>query len=70
MYYMGSFKKYVRSKLPVFDPPPPLFVPVRFICTPLPPSTYFYFSELPLPPLKKSSVTLMTLISGWGVGMG
>ena len=28
---MGSFQKYIRSKLPVFDPPTPLFVPVRFL---------------------------------------
>ena len=26
-------KMYVCSKLPVFDPHPPLFVPARFTCT-------------------------------------
>ena len=30
----GAFKKYVRSKFPVFDPLPILFVPLRFTCTP------------------------------------
>ena len=44
----GSFKKYVGSKLPVFDPPPPpLFVPIRFTCTPSLPLTFVRFSELP-----------------------
>ena len=66
---MGSFKKYVRSKLLVFDPPSPLFVPVCFACTLPPPSTYVRFNELP-PPLKKSSATLMTLISNKKLGGG
>ena len=34
---VGSFKKYVCLKLPVFEPPSPLFVPVCFVCTPNPP---------------------------------
>ena len=40
-----SFKKYVRSKLPGFDPRTPLLVPVRFTCTTLP--LYVRFSEIP-----------------------
>ena len=35
---VGSFKKYVCSKLPVFEPPPPLFVPVSFTLSPPSPS--------------------------------
>ena len=30
--YGGSFKKYIRLKLPIFVPPTPLLVPVRFTC--------------------------------------
>ena len=35
---LGSFKKYVRLKLPVFHPPnpPSMFIPVCFTCNPAP----------------------------------
>ena len=52
---MGTFKKYVRSRFPSFDPPPPppsLFAFVRFQ-TPPPPQWYVRFYvclELPLSP--------------------
>ena len=62
---MGSFKKYVHYKLPVFDPPPlPLVCSCLFYMYPPPPlpATYVHFSELTTP-VKKSSATLMTLIS-------
>ena len=53
-------KKYVRSKLPMFDPLPPfpLFIPIGFTCTPPPPPpslpqcTFALVSNLP-PPLSK-----------------
>ena len=35
IHRMGSFKKYIRSNLPVFDPPP-LFVLLRFLSPPPP----------------------------------
>ena len=52
---MGTFKKYVRSRFPSFDPPPPppsLFAFVRFQTSP-PPQWYVRFYvclELPLSP--------------------
>ena len=56
----GAFRKYVRSKFPIFDPPPTCSSMFSLHCTPFypSPSTYVRFSELP-PPLKKSSATLM-----------
>ena len=54
---LGSFKKCIRSKLLIFDPPLLWLIPVHFTCKPF--STYIRFSELPQTPLKKSSAVLM-----------
>ena len=45
----GAFKKYVRSKFPIFDPPPTCSSMFILHCTPFypSPSTYVRFSELP-----------------------
>ena len=46
---LGEFEKYVRSKFPIFNHRlPPLFVPVRFTCTPS-----MYVCVIELPPLSK-----------------
>ena len=43
-----SFKKYVHSKLLIFDPSSPLFIPAHFTCTPAP-LAYICYSDLPQP---------------------
>ena len=53
-FWMGAFKKYVRSKFPIFDPLLPLLVPVRFACTPSPPQRRFALVSYPPPPSQKT----------------
>ena len=57
----GLFKKYVRSKRPVFDhlPLPYSFLFVLYV----PPTPQGTFALVSYPPLKNRSATLMTLIS-------
>ena len=57
---LGVIQKVHSLKISSFSPPSPLFVPVRFTCTSLPPQRTF--ALVSYPPLKKGSATLMTLI--------
>ena len=53
---MEPLREYVRSKLPIFDPPPPLFIAVCLLCTPQ--QTFILVSYSPVL-LKKSYMTFM-----------
>ena len=48
-FHKGTFKKYVRSRFPSFDPPPPLFALFRFRAPP-PPKVHSFWLELTLSP--------------------
>ena len=59
-FLKGSFKKYVCSKLPVVNPPPPFVRSCLFYMYPLLQCT---FALVSYPSLKKIPTMLMTLIS-------
>ena len=59
----GHSKSTFARNFQFLTPVPPLFVPVRFTCTPPPPTPQRTFALASYPPLKKSSATLMTVIS-------
>ena len=47
---MGTFKKYVRSRFPTFDPPSPLVCPCSFLAPPHPTKGTFVLARMqPLP---------------------
>ena len=68
-----TFKKYVRSRFPILDPPPPLFALVRFRAHPPPhPNVLSFWLEITLSPsisilvnFREKKLMMSTSTFGW-----